>query len=245
MSKTIRGASSFFKKTSQTDSGFTEGFEAKSIIQAPMISIPVNIELSEAEKLAIQRVLVEGFQPGAIPEDLVVQHVEQLTSITRQIKCISAQSVLLHGERIKQAQDLLADYSDGAFTKWLLNTYGNRQTPYSMLRYYEFYKNAPVEARAMIESAPKKAVYLLASREGDPTKKIELIQEHGTSSQSDLLLLIQSSFPTKETDGRKPLNASTIEAMSKLCLKLENRSSYLSEEDRTGIEKLIQRLQKL
>jgi len=245
MSKTVKEARSFFKKTVQTDSEFTEGFESKSPIQTPTINIPISIELTEQEKLAIQKILVDDYQPGKIQESQVTKHVEQLTNITKQIKSISAQSILLHGERIKQAQDLLADYKEGAFTKWLMSTYGNRQTPYSMLRYYEFYQSAPKEARSMIESAPKKAVYLLASRDGDKSKKLKLIQEYGSSSQAELLLLIQTAFPTKETDRRKPLNATTIEAMGKLCLKLESRSKHLSEDDRACIEKLVHRLQKL
>jgi hypothetical protein len=245
MSKTVQEARTFFKKSVQPENDFTEGFESVSPIQTPTIAIPITIELTEKEKLVIQKILVDDYQPGVIPESRVSQHVEQLTNITKQIKSISAQSVLLHGERIKQAQELLADYREGAFTKWLMSTYGNRQTPYSMLRYYEFYQSAPKEARPMIESAPKKAVYLLASRDGDQDKKFSLIQEYGTYSQSDLLLLIQSTFPTMETDKRKPSMSSAIEAMGKLCFKLESRSKNLSDSDRKDIEKLIQRLQKL
>lgn len=245
MSKTTQDARSFFKKTVQPETAFTEGFEVISPIQSPSIAIPITIELTEQEKTTIQKILVDDYMPGTIPESHVSIHVQQLTDITKQIKSISAQSVLLHGERIKQAQDLLKNYKDGAFTKWLMSTYGNRQTPYSMLRYYEFYQSAPHDARHMIESAPKKAVYLLASRDGDKGKKIELIQEHGASPQSELLILIQEAFPTAETDKRKPLNTSTIASMSKLCLKLESRSKYLSEEDRQGIQDLIKRLEQL
>lgn len=244
MSKTTQNARDFLKKPAQAEN-FTEGFQAVRPIHAPSISIPLNLELTEQEKQTIQKILVDDYLPNKISEDEVAHHVEQLTNITRQIKSISAQSILLHGERIKQAQQILADYKDGAFTKWLMTTYGNRQTPYSMLRYYEFYQSAPYDARAQIEAAPKKAVYLLASREGDRNKKLELIQKHGTSPQSDLLLLIQSTFPTKETDKRKPLMASTLEAIGKLCLKLEKRSQDITEDDRIDINKLIQRLQKL
>jgi hypothetical protein len=244
MNKTLQDARSFFKKTVQTDTGFTEGFEAKSPVQTPTIAIPITLGLTDQEKRDIQA-LVDEYQPEEIVSSRAAQHVEQLVEITKQIKSIAAQSVLLHGERIKQAQDLLANYRDGAFTKWLMSTYGNRQTPYSMLRYYEFYQSAPKEARLLIEAAPKKAVYLLASRSGDRDKKIELIQEHGTESQKDLLNLIQSSFPLAETDKRKPANTTAIEAMNKLCAKLESRSKQLSKEDRLGVEKIIHRLQKL
>jgi hypothetical protein len=245
MSKTAQEARTFFNKTVLPKSDFTEGFESESSIHIPTIAIPITIDLTEQEKRNIQKILVDDYQPGRISESQVAEHVEQLTNITKQIKSISSQSVLLHGERIKQAQELLSDYKDGAFTKWLMSTYGNRQTPYSMLRYYEFYTSAPIESRALIEAAPKKAVYLLASRDGDEGKKLKLIREHGTSSQSDLLLLIQETFPTMETDKRKPMNASTIEAMGKLCLKLESRSKQLTENDRIEIEDIIRRLQKL
>lgn len=245
MSKTVLEARSFFKNSVQVESEFKEGFESVGSIAIPTIAIPITIDLSEVEKQTIQKILVDDYQPGTISENLVLEHIERLSNITKQIKSISAQSVLLHGERIKQAQELLSNYREGAFTKWLMSTYGNRQTPYSMLRYYEFYQSAPKETQSMIESAPKKAVYLLASREGDKSKKLELIQKHGTSKQSDLLLLIQSTFPIDETDKRKPLNTSTIESMSKLCLKLESRAKYLSDDDRIDIGKLIQRLQKL
>lgn len=235
----------FLKKATQSKDESTKGFNFTSGVQVPHIPIPISIELSDQEKMSIQKILVEDYMPGTISEDLVSQHVEQLTDITKQIKSISVQSVLLHGERIKQAQELLKNYREGAFTKWLMNTYRNRQTPYSMLRYYEFYQSSPKEFRSLIESAPKKCVYLLASKEGDHDKKLELIKEHGKSTQSDFLILIQTAFPTQESDKRKPRNASTIESISKLCDKLESRSKYISEEDHMDIKKIINRLQKL
>jgi Uncharacterised protein family (UPF0137) len=245
MSNAIKEARSFFKKAIQPENDFTEGFEAKSLIPIPTIAIPVTIELTEQEKNVIQKILVDEYQPGTIHESQVERNIQQLTDITKQIKSIAAQSVLLHGERIKQAQELLSNYREGAFTKWLMSTYKNRQTPYSMLRYYEFYQSAPKETRLMIESAPKKCVYLLASREGNQSKKFDLIKEHGKSTQSDLLILIQTAFPIQESDKRKPLNTLTIESMSKLCKKLEIRCKYISEEDRMDIQKLIDRLQRL
>ena len=86
------------------------------------------------------------------------------------------------------------------FTQWLILTYGNRQTPYNMLRYYEFYKSADKQFQTIIEATPKRCIYLLASREGSDADKLELIKEHGTSPQSDLLRLIQNTFPIQESD---------------------------------------------
>lgn len=245
MSKTAQNARSFLKNAAKSDSEFVESFESVSSIQVPAIAIPINVKLTEQEKSHIQKILVDDYQPGTIKESLVALHVEELTNITQQIKSIAAQSVLLHGERIQQAHKLLANYREGAFTKWLMATYGNRQTPYSMLRYYEFVQRAPKESRALIEAAPKKGVYLLASREGDEKLKLDIIKTHGNKPQAQFLQEIQMAFPTMETSKRKPLMASTIESMGKLCLKLEARSQYLSDDDRLDIKKLIQRLQKL
>lgn len=244
MSKLAHEARSFFKKTKNNDD-FVEGFEVLTTSQAPTIPISLSIDLTDQEKNSIQKILVDDYIPGAFPEEKVALHIAQLTILTQQIKSIAAQSVLLHGERIKQAQELLSNYKDGAFTKWLFNTYGNRQTPYSMLKYYEFYQSSPKDLRPVIESAPKKCVYLLASREGDHNRKLDLIKEHGQTPQSDLLLLIQSTFPINENDRRKPLNTSTIDAMNKLCKKLETRSKHISDEDRIQIQKIIKRLQSL
>lgn len=242
MNKTLQAASNFLKPM-HIERDFKEGFESLSFVKTPTISIPVTLELTDQEKRAIEKILVDDYQPGTLLENEVADHVEQLTNITKQIKSISAQSILLHGERIQQAQQILAKYRDGAFSKWLMAAYGNKQTPYSMLRYFEFYQDAPQDARVIIQAAPKKAIYLLATRDGEQSKKLELIKNHSKATQSDLVLLIESTFPVKKPLKRKPLMASTIAAMSKLCLKLEKRAQHINEEDRQDIKKLIQRLQ--
>lgn len=245
MTKTIDQARSFLKKATQTET-FKEGFETISPVKTPTIGIPITVELSEDEKRQIQKILVDEYNPGTVEESQVAHHVEQLINISKQIKSISVQSILLHGERIKLAQDLLSDYREGAFTKWLMATYGNRQTPYSMLRYYEFYQSAPRDARALIENMPKKAIYLLASRDGDYDKKMEIVQNHAKTAQSDLVLLIRETFPVEaENKKRTPVNTATISIIERACKKLENRSQYITDDDRLEIQKIILRLQKL
>ncbi len=242
MSDENENAQKFLKKSIQSEHPIKEGFEVKKPLT---IGIPLTIELTEEEKRQIQKLLMDEYHSRTVPEESVVQHVKQLMDITKQVKSISAQSILLHGERIKQAKDILKDYREGAFTKWLLTTYGNRQTPYSMLNYYELYHNAPVSHKAIIESAPKKAVYLLASRDGDLDKKMELLQEHGKSPQADLMLRIQEIFPIAEHDQRQPKNSSAIEAIAKACQKLEKNSHHLNKDDLDNIKDLIERLQNL
>ena len=245
MSNTKDLARSFMKKAIQTDKEFKEGFEIVSPAKSPTIGIAINANLSKEEENYIQKILVDDYRPGLIQENDVQEHLHKLTEITRQIKSISAQSILLHGQRIKEAQDILKDYREGAFTKWLMATYGNRQTPYSMLNYYELYQSAPVSHKAIIEAAPKKAVYLLASRDGDLNKKMDLIMNHGKSSQSDLVLLIQETFPIADNDNRKPRKISATDDLNKACQKLEKNKKYLVEDELNTIKEIIERLQSL
>ena len=244
MRKTVQKTHNFLNKTVKTDD-LTKDLQARSPDHAPIIAIPV-IELTENEKRAIQKILVDEYHPGVIADIQIAQHIEQLINITKQIKSITVQSVLLHGERITQAQKLLANYKDGAFSKWLLVTYGNRQTPYSMLRYYEFYQSAPEETRPMIEAAPKKCMYALASREVDLIKKLEGVKNNCNKSQADFLESIQSMFPTAQAGKRESVkNKSTLNSMDTLLIKLKSGAQYLNEYHKAEIERLIRHLQKL
>jgi hypothetical protein len=245
MSKTKDHARSFLQKAAQSEQNFKESFEVVSPSRSPTIGIAITVNLTPEEERQIQKILEDDYRPDAIPEEAMEEHIKKLTDITRQIKSINAQSVLLHGQRIKEAKEILKDYRDGAFSKWLMATYGNRQTPYSMLQYYELYQTAPVSHKAIIEAAPKKAVYLLASRKGDLDKKMELLQNHGKSKQSELVLLIQETFPIAENDQRQPKNSSAIETLNKACQKLEKNKRHLSDEDFENINQIIKRLQKL
>lgn len=245
MSKTLMNAKNFLNKATQSEQKFKEGFEVSSPIKSQTIGISVSVNLTKEEERLIQKILVDDYKPGILSENDVSEHIKQISDITRQIKSISAQSVLLHGERIKKAQEILSNYRDGCFTKWLLMTYGNRQTPYSMLRYYELYQNVPQNYKIMIEAVPKKAVYMLASRDGDINKKLEIIEKHGKDTQSDLLLLIQETFPVSQTNNRKSVITSTIESLEKACKKLEVRKQYLVENDVCKIENIISQLVKI
>jgi len=95
--------------------------------------------LSEKEQEALQQLLQEyGSEKQDIQNDL-----DTLSSITAEVKAINNQAIILHGERIKRAQDILKSYRDGAFSAWLIASYGNRQTPYNFLQYYELYTSLP------------------------------------------------------------------------------------------------------
>jgi hypothetical protein len=155
--------------------------------------------LNDQEKTDLEHILkhfssVEG---ADIDQDL-----KSLTAITLEVKAITNQAVILHGERIKRAQDILKKYKDGAFTAWLYATYGNRQTPYNFLQYYEFYMTMPQSLHPKIDQMPRQAVYTLASREGSKEKKEQIVRSYQGQAKDELLKIIRLEFPLCEEDKR-------------------------------------------
>ncbi len=155
--------------------------------------------LSENEQAKLVTILTEYRENEAtnIEEDLAL-----LTNLTSEVKAINNQAAILHGERIKQAQEILKKYQDGAFTAWLLATYSNRQTPYNFLQYYELYSSLPQILLSKLEEMPRQALYTLASRSGTLKKKEEIIKSYQGESKQELLSKIRQTFPLPQTDKR-------------------------------------------
>jgi len=129
--------------------------------------------------------------------------LEELAAVTSEVKAISNQAVILHGERIKRAQDVLKKYREGAFSSWMVLTYGNRQTPYNFLQYFEFYKSLGDELKKQIDNMPRQIIYALASRDGSDAQKERFISEYKGQSKKELLTLLRSQFPIATSDNRK------------------------------------------
>jgi hypothetical protein len=126
----------------------------------------------------------------------------QLSTLTAEVKAINNQAVILHGERIKKAQDILKNYRDGAFSAWLVATYGNRQTPYNFLQYYELHHALPEPLHSKLDEMPRQAVYSLASRAGDQDQKVQIVKNYNGEPKQELLKLIRDTFPLAENDRR-------------------------------------------
>jgi uncharacterized protein (DUF433 family) len=160
--------------------------------------------LSEKELAEIEMILTDYHNEGS---DLTLD-LRMLSSITSEVKAINSQAAILHGERIKKAQEILKKYRDGAFTAWLLTTYGNRQTPYNFLQYYELYISLPETLHGKLDDMPKQAVYTLASRAGSLEKKEEIIKNYQGEPKQQLLTLIRDTFPLEDEDKRAEDRAS-------------------------------------
>jgi hypothetical protein len=176
----------------------------------------------------------------------VDQDLRLLSTITSEVKAITNQAVILHGERIKRAQEILKNYKDGAFTAWLFATYGNRQTPYNFLQYYEFYTQMPQALHTKIDQMPRQVIYSLASRNGDLFKKEEIVRNYEGQTKQELLNLIRLEFPLDETDKRLPnLADHAITFLKRAREMLKKKICVPSSAEKEIIQDLIAQLHEL
>jgi hypothetical protein len=198
-------------------------------------------KLNDEEKENLSNVLTTFHDNDAdIQEDL-----EKLATITSEVKAITNQAVMLHGERIKKAQNILKNYKDGAFSAWLTITYGNRQTPYNFLQYYEFYNSMPNNLHELIDKMPRQAVYTLASREGEIEKKQEIVKSYIGQKKQELLGVIRSLFPLEIKDKRQSNIANQVISILIKVKSLISHPLYLPDDkQKKEINRLVEELKK-
>ena len=199
--------------------------------------------LNELEKSAIASILKSYRCSDAQDIDPDLRALSELTS---EVKAIANQAVILHGERIKRAQEILKKYRDGAFTAWLYAAYGNRQTPYNFLQYYEFYTMMPAALHPLIDQMPRQAVYSLASREGTPDRKEAIVKGYRGQPKQELLHLIRMEFPLAEDDKRLPNLAShALKFLKRARELLKDNLCVPSAEETRQMQALLRQLQGL
>lgn len=178
-------------------------------------------DLSSVEKENLEAIL-KTYKEETQDIDL---DLRDLSNITSEVKAINNQAAILHGERIKRAQEILKKYRDGAFSAWLIATYGNRQTPYNFLQYYELYQQLPRTLHSKLDEMPRQVVYTLASRQAPLDKKEEVIKNYRGQPKNEFLSLIRKMFPLNLDDKR----AEDVAAQALSSLK---RISKLFEDNR-------------
>lgn len=170
----------------------------------------------------------------------VIKDLSELSALTSEVKAICNQAIILHGERIKKAQGLLKSYKEGAFTSWLIHTYGNRQTPYNFLQYYEFYHMLPQGLLSKLDEMPRQAAYTLASRQGDFQKKEEIVRNYQGETKQSLLDQIRKIFPLKNQDKRAQDDVSNlIKSLVKLTQFVSLNQISLSQADKKKVSELF------
>jgi hypothetical protein len=199
--------------------------------------------LNEKEKNAIEAILKNHRPNDSHNIDI---DFAALSAITSEVKAIANQAIILHGERIKRAQELLKKYRDGAFTAWLYATYGNRQTPYNFLQYYEFYTMMPPTMHPLIDQMPRQAIYSLASRSGPIERKEAIVRSYCGQAKQELLKLIRIEFPLAEDDKRLPsLPNHAINFLKRARETLKNPLCKMQVEEKEKIRNLLAQLQQI
>ena len=200
------------------------------------------VELSDKEKETLANLL----RNYADEEQDIEGDLSFLISLTSEVKAINNQAALLHGERIKKAHQMLTRYRDGAFTAWLIATYGNRQTPYNLMQYYEFCEAMPKQLRPKIELMPRQAIYVLASREGALSKKQEIVENYQGETKSEVLTLIRQSFPLDQKDKRQQkISKGFVQGLHRLYQQLKQVPQELTTSQKKQALALLQQMQQL
>jgi hypothetical protein len=199
-------------------------------------------ELTPQEKEGLGHLLRQySTDDQEIGEDL-----DKLISLTSEVKAINNQAALLHGERIKKAHGLLKRYREGAFTAWLMATYGNRQTPYNLMQYYEFCEAMPKQLRPQIEWMPRQAVYVLASREGSLKKKQEIVENYQGETKQEVIAWIRQVFPLDHEDQRQQKSGkSLIHGLQRLYQQLTQAPHKMSRAEKNQVLTLLKNMQQL
>lgn len=200
------------------------------------------VELTENEKSFLETLL----KSYATDVNSIAGDLKTMLSLTAEVKAINNQAAILHGERIKKAHDILINYKEGAFTSWLVATYGNRQTPYNLMQYYEFYEALPKPVRPQVESMPRQVVYTLASREAALEQKIEFIQGAQGQTKAELLIRIRELFPLGNADKRRSdIGETTLKSLEKICRVLQRKDAHLNKSQKQAMLRLINHLEEL
>lgn len=195
-------------------------------------------DLNSTEKEDLALILRKFAQEDGSTE--IDDDLKSLIMLTSEVKAINNQALILHGERIKAAQTLLKRYKDGAFTSWLITTYGNRQTPYNFLQYYEFYLSLPQTLRPLIEIMPKQAIYTLASREGTLEEKQLIVENYQGETKKELIQIIRETFPISESDKRtKSIGLGLINTFEKARQSLRTNLNHLTEKQKITLKSLL------
>ncbi len=196
--------------------------------------------LSSLEKHNLEE-LLNSYKTDS--QETITTDLEQLSSLTSEIKAINNQAILLHGERIKKAQDILKNYRDGAFSFWLMATYGNRQTPYNFLQYYEFYLQLPSQLHGKLDEIPRQAIYTLASRDAPFEKKQQLLINYNGETKKQVLSLIRQIFPLDETDKRQEdLPTQALASLQQLSNLFNHKRFHPTPSQKASLQALLSSL---
>ena len=147
---------------------------------------------------ALDRLMHELVTPGTDNAERVREDLIKLKALTVEVKAIEKQGVLLIGERLFKARELIGKYERGTdgFKAWLNIAFKHRSSAYNILAYYELYKTLPTpELQKRLKEMPHKAAYILAARKGELEQKAEIINKYCDMRADEIIAIVQTQFP--------------------------------------------------
>lgn len=181
--------------------------------------------LDASESNRIELLLVENYLPGIMPEESVEKDLHSLKAITSEIRSIGRQGTILMGERVYKAREILKNYREGTFLKWIDSTFGTRRTGYNVLSYFELHRDLPdLELKEKFKKLSLKSAYLLANRKGGLEIKANIVQEYKECGYKEFSKIIQEKLPTSEKDKRAKRNS-----IDRLVTLMQNSVKELSK----------------
>jgi hypothetical protein len=171
-------------------------------------------DLNELENREIERILFEGFEPG-VPQEDIEKDTHEVKRLTKELRAIKRQELVLIGERIAAAREVFRKYKDRSFREWMEFTFGSFKTGYNYLSFYDLYLLVPEEIKNRLKEMPAKAVYILASNKAPVEKKIELVKEHSQKTTQTLITVIRETLGSGKKFVRKISNDNIITSLEK------------------------------
>ncbi len=226
------------------DEMFSDSLQENSTIE-PSTLPPVVRNLYLSDKLEpedeeqIEGLLLEGVLPEISSKDLDID-INEIKRATSEIKSIQKQGIVLAGERIFKVREILKFYKDGTFNKWLDLALGSRKTGYNLLAYFEFYTKLPNEEfKSKFQDIPQKAAYILASREGDIQKKLDIISSSKELKSDDIISRIRNDLPVMTSKNTyQKSNSKLIRSLQGILKRICESKDDLSEEDKLELVSL-------
>lgn len=217
MAKTQTISNPAFEKNPESKQGFNLAPKVN-----PFNSIFETTLLDEKTANAIDRLMVNIVSPENADEEQVRNDAIQLKNITIEVRSIEKQGILLVGERLFKAREILGKYgrTNENFTSWLKIAFKTFSTAYNAISYYELYKALPkADLQAKLKEMPNKAAYVLASRKGEIEQKAEIIEKYADLRADEIITIVQDKFPTFSKKERKKSSVQTLILSLRIGLK--------------------------
>lgn len=209
MTKTQEMAAAFLQRTQQL-----QPVPVRNSINAFNALFAVQ-DLTDQEERSIEQILLDGCEPGDPVQERVPADALEIKKLTKELKAIKRQELVLIGERIAEAREVFRKYKKRSLREWMDFTFGSFKTGYNYLAFYDLYTAFPDELRGILKDMPAKAIYVLASKDMPIETKMDIVRTSpARETASNLITRIQNSLGMSDHE-KPPGSARILNALEK------------------------------